>query len=90
MKLRYRAGVNTSEPDDSKAMVKSIPAFSSSKLTFGSNLKLDITKDVKIVEAYEHNSDRLTLVYKGLGSYTFILRPAQSLIDPNRWYIQYG
>ena len=71
-------------------MAKRIPAFSSSKLTFGNNTKLDITDDVKIVEAYEHDSNRLTLVYKELGSYTFILRSAQSLLDPNRWYIEYG
>ena len=78
------------ESDDNEAMVKKIPAFSSSKLTFGNNLDFVITKDVKIVEAYAHNKGRLTLVYKELGSFTFILRPAQSLLDSNRWYIEYG
>ena len=79
-----------SEPNDNEAMVKKIPAFSSSKLTFGNNLDFVITKDVKIVEAYEHNdSERLTLVYSELGSYTFILRSAQSLMEPNSWFIEY-
>ena len=71
-------------------MVKKIPAFIFWKLNFGNNLKLDHTEDVKIVEAYEHNdSERLTLVYSELGSYTFILRSAQSLMEPNSWFIEY-
>ena len=37
------------------------------------NKGLDITKEAKVVEAHLHNTDRVTLVYKELGSFTFRL-----------------
>ena len=35
------------------------------------NTDLEITKEAKVVEAYLHNSDRVTLVYRNVGSFTF-------------------
>ena len=52
-------------------------------------MKLDITKDVKVVEAYLHNTDRLTLVYQDLGAFTFVLSKAKSLTELNLWYGEY-
>ena len=42
------------------------------KLTFGSNKTLEITENFKIIEAYRHNTNNITLIYKGLGAFTFI------------------
>ena len=41
------------------------------KLNFEGESNLEITKGAKVVEAYQHDSDRVTLVYKLLGSFTF-------------------
>ena len=59
-------------------------------LTFGSNKDLEITEDVKVVEAIMHNNDeRVTLVYHGLGAFTFNLMNAMSLANPSDWVGQY-
>ena len=41
------------------------------KLNFEGETNLDITKGAKVVEAFLHNLDRVTLVYWNEGSFTF-------------------
>ena len=51
------------------------PSLIDYKLKFGVNKNLKIAEEAKVVEAYIHNDNkRLTLLYHGLGSYTFSLR----------------
>ena len=62
--------------------------LNSYKLTFGNNKDLEITENVKVVEAYKHskgNANRITLIYKGLGSVTFQQKKGTSLLEPNEW-----
>lgn len=64
------------------------------KLSFGINKGLEITEGVTIVEGYMHfdpnsDTDRVTLIYKGLGSFTFTLKKATSLALPNQWHGEY-
>ena len=58
------------------------------KLTFGDNKNLEITENVKIVEAYRHDQ-RVTLIYVGLGAFTFEYKEASSLSDENDWQATY-
>lgn len=63
--------------------------LNSYKLTFGKNKNLEITENVKVVEAYKHksgHSERITLIYKGLGSFTFSQKKGTSLLEPNEWH----
>jgi len=41
------------------------------KLNFEGETNLEITKGTKVVKAYLHNLDRVTLVYWNEGSFTF-------------------
>ena len=67
-----------------------VPTQDDWKLTFGSNKTLEIAEDVKVVEAHSHNSgQRLTLVYKNLGSFTFAFKTAKSLLEASAWHIKY-
>ena len=60
------------------------------RLTFGLNNKLDITENVKVVQAFLHNEGkRVTIIYKGLGSYTFVLRDAKALVEASNWKCRY-
>ena len=76
-KIKYNTCPRILEPENESAPF--MPTLRSYKLSFGINKKLDITEGSKIVEAYMHfdaaeNTDRITLIYKGLGSYTFTLK----------------
>ena len=61
------------------------------KLKYGLNKNLKITEVAKVVEAFMHNEDkkenRLTLLYHGLGSYTFKLKPSLRLDKPSDWFV---
>ena len=82
MFVRY--GLTAFEGGKDKA--EPIPYSNKAKLTFGKNLNLDITKNVKIVEAHRHNKDRLTLIYQDLGAFTFKLRKPKGLHEVNLWH----
>ena len=63
------------EINDRQNKSPSVPTLNSYKLTFNKNKDLSITDGVKVTEAYAHNfgdHTRVTLLYKGLGSFTFI------------------
>ena len=60
------------------------------KLNFENNSKLDITKKAKIVEAFSHNEDRVTLLYQNLGSFTFVLNKQKDISEPQNFYVKYG
>ena len=73
----------------------SVQTLNSYKLTFGLNKDLEITEKVKVFTGLLHSDnhsvvskrgERLTLVYKGLASYTFQLRRAKLLTVPNNWF----
>ena len=53
--------------------------FDKTKLNFLNNSRLDITKKAKVLEAYSHNKDRLTLLYKNFGSFTFVLNKQKTI-----------
>ena len=42
------------------------------------NTKLENTEEAKVVEAYLHNEDRVTLVYKYVSSFTFRISELKS------------
>lgn len=60
------------------------------KLTFGSNKTLEITENFKIIEAYRHNKNHITLIYKGLGAFSFITLKAKNLAEENMWHLSQG
>ena len=52
-----------------------MPTLTDYKLKYGVNKNLKIAEEAKVVEAFIHNDEkRLTLLYHGLGSYTFLLK----------------
>ena len=55
-------------------------------LNFESKTNLEITKEAKVVEAYLHDSNRVTLVYLNLGSFTFRISELD-LTKRQRWNI---
>ena len=60
------------------------------KLTFGKNKNLAFTESTKVVSAHTHNSGkRVTLLYHGLGSFTFELKKAISLLQKSSWHGKY-
>ena len=48
------------------------------KLNFEGETNLEITKGAKVVKAYLHNLDRVTLVYYNVGSFTFRISELES------------
>ena len=85
-KASYNAQFNPNEISERANKAPSIPTQNSYRLGFGHNKKLEITESVKVVEAHLHNmGKRVTLVYKGLGSFTFDLLTAKQLIEPGDW-----
>ena len=58
------------------------------KLNFEGESNLEITKGAKVVEAYQHDSDRVTLVYKLLGSFTFRISELERT-KRQRWNVEY-
>lgn len=78
------------ELEDRKDNSPQVPTLQAWKLNFGENKTLEITESVKIVEAHPHNSGhRITLLYKDLGTFTFIYKDAKSLLEPSDWLIKY-
>lgn len=64
-----------------------VNTVNSYKLTFGLNKDLTITEHVKFVEAFSHNKgQRVTLLYKGLGSFTFQMKKAKSIAHKSHWF----
>ena len=67
------------------------PFINSHKLTFGKNKDLGITEPYKVVSSYiHHKGKRATLIYHGLGSFTFLFRNAISLIHRSHWRGSYS
>ena len=65
-----------------------MPSINDFTLKFGHNKDLRITEEAKVVEAFMHNdNERLTLIYKGLGSYTFKMNPSKPLVEPSDWLV---
>lgn len=54
-KLKYHTDAIESELGNRENKAPIVPTLNSYKLTFGNNKDLEITNDVKIVEAYTHN-----------------------------------
>ena len=86
-KIRYGATADPDQLEVRREQAPSVPTLKNYKLTFGVNKNLEITEDVKVVEAYMHK-DRVTLLYKGLASYTFVLKAAQSMIIASNWFVK--
>ena len=79
IKLKYEKRVDNKE----SILMKS----SNIKLNFENNSKLDITRKSKVVEAYSHNSNRLTLIYPNLGSFTFALNKQLGISEPQDFHV---
>lgn len=63
-----------------------VPTLNAYRLTFGANKDLEITEKQKVVETHVHNGgQRVTLIYKGLGAFTFNLKKAKSLVEASAW-----
>ena len=63
-----------------------MPTVLDYKLCFGVNKDFRITEGAKLVEAFMHNEmKRVTLIYHGLGSYTFNLILSSPLTVANDW-----
>lgn len=63
------------------------------KLKFGPNKDLQITEGTKVVEAHMHqgqNEKHVTLIYQGLGSFTFALKPSVQLAKASDWLVTQG
>ena len=60
------------------------------KLAFGKNKNLEITECSKVCEAHMHNQHcRVTLLYRGLGAYTFRLVESKQLTTLSQWQVYY-
>ena len=60
------------------------------KLTFGKNKNLAFTESTKVVSGHQHhNGKRVTLLYQGLGAFTFQLKDALSLLNRSLWQGKY-
>ena len=60
------------------------------KLNFGLNKNFEITREARVFEGYMHNSNkRVTLLYHGVGAFTFRLLGDRPLTKPNEWAIFY-
>lgn len=60
------------------------------RLTFNMNKNLAITEGSKVISSYMHqNGKRVTLLYSGLGAYTFQLKDAISLLNKSLWHGKY-
>ena len=60
------------------------------KLHFGLNKNLSATQGCKLVEARMHNNDRrVTLLYPGLGSFTFEMSQDMPLTQKSEWHCKY-
>ena len=89
-KVNYMSIPPEEELVERRQQAPEVPTQDSWKLTFGANKTLEITDEVKVVEAYMHNSgQRFTLVYKNLGSFTFVFKNAKSLLESSAWHIKY-
>ena len=54
------------------------------------NKNLSITKEARVFEAYMHNKNqRVTLLYHGVGAFTFRLLNDRPLTKPNEWLLQH-
>ena len=61
-------------------------SIKSYKLTFGKNKNLASTESSKIVSGHQHhNGKRVTLLYQGLGAFTFHFKDAISLLNKSHW-----
>ena len=63
------------------------------KLMFGQSADLLITEGTKVVEAHAHEGQQgqlVTLIYQGLGSFTFALKPAVPLAKASNWHVSQG
>lgn len=64
------------------------PSIIDYNLQFGQNKDFTITDNVKVVEAFFHDSmKRLTLLFHGLCSYTFSLRKSSPLTQMSSWLV---
>ena len=89
-KVSYLSSPPEEELDIRLTEAPAVPTLDSWKLTFGQNNNLEITENVKVVEAHLHNNgQRVTLIYKDLGSFTFNFKRAKSLVEPNFWHIHH-
>ena len=89
-KLKYNTSPSIEELEWREFKAPKVQTLKNYKLSFGINKGLEITENVKVVEAYVHNNnERVTLIYKGLGAFTFELKPATSLAMPNCWNGQF-
>ena len=89
----WRINYGTSiDPDSYESMGNqssaiAVQTVNSYKLNFGKNKDLEITESVKLVDAYFHNKgERISLLYKGLGSFTFEMKKAKSVFHQTEWF----
>ena len=62
------------------------PCLSEYRINFGKNKNFMITAPFKVMTSHMHSNDRrITMVYQGLGSYTFELREATPLTKYTLW-----
>ena len=61
------------------------------KATFGGSRSLELTDKSKVIEAFAHNDlKRVTVIYRGLCSFTFSLIPATNLEHMATWEGNYN
>ena len=92
-------GLFDTEPLSRKSAPR-VVTHSAYKLKFGLNKNLCLTEGCKVVEAHMHAVDKgpdtklqvdrgLTLVYPGLGAFTFALHEGRSLTEKGDWLVQF-
>ena len=56
------------------------------KVTFGGSKSLDFATQSKVIEAFAHNDfSRVTVIFKGLCAFTFVLNEAKTMDQIGKW-----
>lgn len=88
MEIKYMQQPNALEEDEDDEEVDTMwerqapktQTVNNYKLSFGKNKNQEITASSKVIEAYMHNKNtRVTLLYRGLGTFTFRLVESKPL-----------
>jgi len=98
--IAFMKSPSEQELADRENIAPEVATINSYRLRFGKNKDFEITRVAKVVEGFMHASldankqiiagrDRMTVLYQGLGAYTFQLKQSRSLNEMGDWLITY-
>ena len=86
--MRKNASPTQASLEDKRQSAPEAPSIIDYNIEFGQNKDFTITDNVKVVEAFFHDSmQRLTLLFHGLCSYTFRLRKSYPMTVMSSWLV---